>query len=332
MKIRKMCCVLMTAVVLFAFLGGLSLSMAYSGEGQSALTLKSSSDGPAKDIVSATAVKFADRMKQRTNGKIQIAHYSDGQLGKWQQVMESVQAGNIAIMYHPPTLRSYQTTNLPYLFRDLDHATKVMNGDIREEMSRKDLEKTGIYVFGWTYMGFRHCTFTKVPVRTPADMKGMKFRPPPFPLMMDIFKAIGARPTAVNFGELYLALRQGVVEGTEGPLDVLTTTNMWEVQKYLVLTGHCFTANFSHVNGKLWQSLTPETKKVWMDTSREVSEEARKEVIEREKEHLAFWRSKGITVIEPDVKAFQEATKDVWKGFLTEPGEKEIYEKIHAVR
>jgi TRAP-type transport system periplasmic protein len=331
MKIRKAGCLLMGAALLFVFMGSLSLAMGYSGEGQTGLVLKSSSDGPAKDIVSVTAVKFADRMKQRTNGKIQITHYSDGQLGRWQQVMESVQAGNIALMYHPPTLRTYQITNLPYLFRDLDHATKVLNGSIREEMSQRDL-KTGVYVFGWTYMGFRHCTFTKVPVRTPDDMKGMKFRPPPIPVMMDIFKAVGARPTAVNFGELYLALRQGVVEGTEGPLDVLTTTNMWEIQKYLVLTGHCFTANFSHVNAKLWQSLTPETRKVWEETWREVSEEARKEVIEREKEQMAFWRSKGITIIEPDVKPFREATKDVWKTFLTEPGEKELYEKIVAVR
>jgi len=332
MKSQKTCFLGVSILFLFALIWQSSLTVAYTGEGQSVLTLKSGSDGPAKDIVNISAVRFAERMKQRTNGKIQITHYSDGQLGRWQQVLESVQAGNVAIFYHPPTFRSYQITQLPYLFRDLDHAAKVMNSDVREELSNRELEKTGIYIFGWLYMGFRHCTFTKAAVRTPADMKGLKFRPPPMPLMMDIFKAIGARPTPVNFGELYLALRQGVVEGTEGPLDVLTTTNMWEVQKYLVLTGHTFTANFPHMNGKLWQSLTPETRKVWIDTWKEISEEAKKEVIDKEKEYLLLWKSKGVTVIEPDVEAFREATKDVWKDFLTEPGEREIYERIKTTR
>jgi TRAP-type transport system periplasmic protein len=332
MENQKMYRVLIGLLVFSVLIWTPALLMAYTGEGQATLTLKSGSDGPAKDIVNITAVRFADKIKQRTNGKIQIAHYSDGQLGRWQQVLESVQAGNTAIFYHPPVFRSQQITQLPYLFRNLDHAVNVLNGNIGDELSKREIEKTGVYIFGSVYMGFRQCTFTKVAVRTPADMKGMKFRPPPMPLMMDIFKAMGARPTPVNFGELYLALRQGVVEGTEGPLDVLTTTNMWEVQKYLVLTGHSFTANFAHMNGKLWQSLTPETQKVWIDTWKEVSEEARKEVVDKEREYLSFWKSKGVNVIEPDLKPFKDSTKDVWKGFLTEPGEKEIYEKIQAVR
>jgi TRAP-type C4-dicarboxylate transport system substrate-binding protein len=150
--------------------------------------------------------------------------------------------------------------------------------------------------------------------------------------MVELFKALGTRPTPIPFGELYLALRQGVVDGAEGTIDILTQINLWEVQKYLVLTGHSFIASYVHLNEKTWQSLTPETRKVWMDTWREVAEEAKKELLNKEQEQISLWKSKGVTVIEPDVEAFREATKDVWNNFLTEPWEREAYEKIKAVR
>jgi TRAP-type C4-dicarboxylate transport system substrate-binding protein len=143
---------------------------------------------------------------------------------------------------------------------------------------------------------------------------------------------MGAQPTPTPFGELYLALRQGVVDGAEGTIDILTNINLWEVQKYLVLTGHSFIANHAHMNGKIWESLTPETRKVWMETWREVAEETKKETLDKDQEKISLWKSKGVTVIEPDVEAFREATKDVWKNFLTEPWEREAYGKIKAIR
>jgi len=324
---------LVSILFLSLLIGGPSLSMAaYSGEGQQTLILKSGNEGATRDLTSQAGIKFAERMKQRTNGKIQITHFPEGQLGKWSQMLESVKTGSMAILYNPPTSKSFYIFDLPYLFRDVNHVTKVMDGEIMEEFSKREFEKTGIYFFGWSYMGFRHSTFGKVSVRTPADMKGMKFRSPPHPIMLEIFKAMGARPTPIPFGELYLALRQGVVDGAEGTIDILTNINLFEVQKYLVLTGHSFIANHAHLNANVWRSLTPETRKVWIDTWREVAEETKKETLNKEQEQISLWKSKGVTVIEPDVEAFREATKDVWKGFLTEPWEREVYEKIKATR
>jgi len=333
MEGQKRYSILMSILFLFVLIGTPSLSMAaYSGEGQQTLVLKSGNEGASRDLTSQAGTKFAERMKQRTNGKIQITHYPEGQLGKWQQMLESIKTGSMAILYNPPASKSFYIFDMPYLFRDPNHVTKVMDGEIMEEFSKRELEKSGIYVFGWSYMGFRQCTFGKVPVRTPADMKGMKFRSPPHPIMVEIFKAMGARPTPTPFGELYLALRQGVVDGADGTIDILTNINLYEVQKYLVLTGHSFIANHAHMNGKIWEGLTPETRKVWMETWREVAEETKKETLDKDQEKISLWKSKGVTVIEPDVEAFREATKDVWTNFLTEPWEREAYEKIKAVR
>jgi TRAP-type transport system periplasmic protein len=333
MTIRKICCFLTNALFLCVLIGGPCLCMAYSGEGQKALILKIGAEIPAIDPVSQAPIRFAERMKQRTNGKIQMTYFADSQLGKWQQMLESVKTGSLAMMYSPAGgAKEFYVTMLPYLFRDLDHAVKVMDGEIREGWARKHLEKTGIYIFGWEFSGWHSVFFTKTPVRTPADMKGMKFRVPQDKVFIETFQAIGARPTPIPFGELYLALRQGVAEGLAVPTAPIVALKFWEVLKYAALTRHMISAHLMHLNGDVWKSLTPETQKLWMDTWKEVTGEVRKTMLDAEREDVALLKSKGITFSDPDVEAFREATKDVWKKMLSEPAEIEAYEKIKAAR
>jgi TRAP-type transport system periplasmic protein len=333
MKKEIVRCMPTIIVLVLLLLGGPGLATGYTGEGQKSLVLKSGSEGPANELGTQSAVRFAELMKQRTNGKIQITHYSDSQLGKWQQMLESVKTGSLGIVYTPAGgSEDFYMMLYPYVFRDTDHAMKVLNGSIREEWSKKHMGKTGIYIFGGLNAGFQHCIFGKVAVRTPADMKGMKFRVPQDRVFVETFAAIGARPTPIPLGELYLALRQGVADGAAGLLDVLINFNMYDVAKYLVLTNHMFQPLWAHTNGELWQSLTPETQKVWMDTWKEVAAWAGKEVNDRETKNIALWKSKGGTVIEPDMTAFREATKDVWKKLAAKPEEREMYERIQAVR
>lgn len=320
-------------ILFFVSVGWVSTGMAaYSGEGQKELVLKSGNEGPVNEIGTQAAIKFAEDIKQRTNGKIQITHFSDSQLGKWQQMLEAVKTGSIAMMYSPAGgSKDFYITQMPYLFRDKEHIMKVLEGPIREEWSKKHLEKSGIYIFGGLDAGFRQCMFGKVPVRTPADMKGLKFRVPQDPHFIELFTALGARPTPIPFGELFLALRQGVVDGVDSHLEMIIQTKMWEVQKYLVLTGHMATILWAHLSGDIWRGLTPETRKVWMETWRDVCEWAKTEMAAREKNYFSLWESNGGTVIEPDINAFKEAAKDVWKKVLKEPEEIEVYQKIIAL-
>ncbi|HEX2964246.1 MAG TPA: TRAP transporter substrate-binding protein [Syntrophorhabdaceae bacterium] len=310
-----------------------TVKAAYTGDGQKTLILKSGSEGPPNELGTQGAARFAELMKQRTNGKIQITHYPDSQLGKWQQMLESVKTGSLAIVYTPAGgSEDFYMMLYPYVFRDSEHAAKILQGSIREDWSKKHMEKTGIYIFGGLNAGFQHCIFAKAPVRTPADMKGMKFRVPQDKIFVETFQALGARPTPIALGELYLALRQGVADGAAGLLDVFINFNMYDVSKYLVLTGHMFQPLWAHMNGQLWQNLTPETKKVWLDAWKEVAAWAEKEGKDREAKNIALWKSKGGIIVEPDVKAFRESTKDVWKKLVTRPEEKEAYEKIQAVQ
>jgi TRAP-type C4-dicarboxylate transport system substrate-binding protein len=160
----------------------------------------------------------------------------------------------------------------------------------------------------------------------------MKFRVPQDKIFIETFEAIGARPTPIPFGELYLALRQGVADGLTVPTQPIVALKFWEVVKYGTLTHHMISAFLIHLNGDIWKSLTPETKKLWMDTWKEVTAEVNKLIMDKEREDVALLKSKGMVFTEPNIEAFRETTKDVWKKMLAEPAELEAYEKIKATR
>jgi tripartite ATP-independent transporter DctP family solute receptor len=329
-KTRYLVVAILCSIIL---IGGPSLLSAYTGEGQKALILKIGSEIPGNDPVSQAPMLFAERMTKRSNGKIQITYFPESQLGKWQQMLESVKAGSLAMAFTPAGgSKEFYVIQLPFLFRDLDHAAKVMDGEIREGWAQKHLEKTGIYIFGWQFGGWQSMFFSKIPVRTPVDMKGMKFRVPQDKIFIETFEAIGARPTPIPFGELYLALRQGVADGLTVPTQPIVALKFWEVVKYGTLTHHMISAFLIHLNGDVWKSLTPESKKLWMDTWKEVTAEVNKVIMDKEREDVALLKSKGMVFTEPNIEAFRETTKDVWKKMLTEPAEFEAYEKIKAAR
>lgn len=325
--------ILICPLILFGLSAGSSQPMAYTGEGQKTLILRSGSEGQFTDAMSLAGFRFAERMKQKTNGKIQITHYAASQLGTWRQMLESIKGGAMAMMVSGVTGSPiYDAINLPYLFRDLDHVDKVTSSPIGAELAHKLVEKTGIRIFGWVYRGYRHCTFTKVAVRTPADMKGMKFRVPETPVYLETWRAVGARPTPMAWAEVYTGLQQGTIDGQENPFDIIISASLFEVQAYLVLTGHVFPPGWGQMSEKVWQDLTLETQKVWIETWNEVSREVREELLKLEVKYLETWKAKGGVIIEPNLAAFREATKDVWKKFAPKAWGEGVYEKIQAMR
>lgn len=330
-------CVVIVLICSFFFVNLLvvgSQAMAYTGEGQKTLILKSGSEDPHNAGMGLAGMLFAERISPRTNGKIQVTHYPGSQLGSSRQMNEGVKAGALAFVISGmggwnPIL---DTISLPYLFRDLDHADKVINGPLWEEQNRKLLEKTGIRTCGWVFRGLRNCTFGKVAVRTAADMKGIKIRVPESAVNLETWRAVGARPTPMAIAEVYTSLQQGAIDGQENPTDLIIKNSFFEVQKYLVLTGHVNPPGWVQMNDKVWQELTPETKKEWMAVWNEVSMELRQQFLAQESSNQALWKAKGGEVIVPDVASFREAMKDVWKKFAPKAWGEGFYERIQATR
>lgn len=186
--------------------------------------------------------EFARLVKERSNGRIVIEVYPGSQLGQEKAVIEQVQFGAIDITRvsvspvaaFVPKLNAFQ---MPYLYRDEAHMWNVLNGDIGKDLLAS-LEPFGFIGLGWFEGGSRNFYNSKRPVKTPADLKGLKIRVQESELMMGLVSAFGAVPTPMAYGEVYSALQTGVVDGAENNWASYFSTSHYEVAKYFTLDEH----------------------------------------------------------------------------------------------
>ncbi|MDR7533644.1 MAG: DctP family TRAP transporter solute-binding subunit, partial [Armatimonadota bacterium] len=208
--------------------------------------------------------RVARRVAEATQGRVTIQVFPAGQLGSTRDQIENVILGTqhmttegaAAISQFVPALGVIEA---PYIWRDVAHLAKVMEGPVGQELSRQLVEKAGIRVLGTTYYGVRHLTTSTKPVRTVADMREFKLRVPENDVFLAMARAWGAKPTPMAFGELYLALKLGVVDGQENPLPTIDSGKFYEVQKYLVLTGHILTPRLVLINERSFRTLLSAT-------------------------------------------------------------------------
>jgi tripartite ATP-independent transporter DctP family solute receptor len=279
--------------------------------------------------------KTAEIVAQRTNNRIQIQVFPSAQLGTGKDMIEAVVFGSQALVTEGAAMFSQWAPRLsimeaPYIFRDVDHMYKVMKGPIGQEMQEELVAKRGLRSLGVLYYGVRHLTANKE-VHTPADVKGMKLRVPEVPLYLEMARAWGANPTPMAFAELYLALKQGTVDAEENPIPTINSGKFYEVQKYLILTGHIMVPQFHAISDKLWKSLSPADQKILQEAVDEGIAYSNAQVIAQEKSLLETFKQKGMTVITPDVEAFRQASMTAIPK-LEERWGKGLYEKITAVR
>ena len=200
------------------------------------------------DVVGGThpSVQMIDRIaadaKAKSNGRIVIQSFPGGQLGGSRDMIDAVANGAQQVVTEGAAnfgawVPSISVVEAPYVWRDAAHLQKAMNGPIGEEFNQTLVKARGMRILGTTYYGTRHITTTSKEVRGPADMVGFKLRVPENDVFKAMAEAWGAKPTPMNFGELYLALKQNVVDGQENPLPTIKSGKFDEVQKYLVLSG-----------------------------------------------------------------------------------------------
>ena len=266
-------------------------------------------------------VKMAEIVAQRSNGALKIAIFGDGQLGTEQESIEGVQLGTIDMFMGSagsvgrflPRLEAFAS---PYVWRDNAHMLAVARGPIGEELSSELRQKAGIRILdgGWIF-GQRHLTTKQTDVKKPADMAKLKIRVQPTGIYLDTIKAMGGNPTPMDFKEVYTSMQTGVIDGQENPLNVIATRAFYEVQGYLVLTGHITQNQVVLVSEKTFQSLTPADRQLLTAAAREAGDFQNQVLVSDEKGQLELVRSKGMKVIEPDVASFRAATADVYKKF-----------------
>jgi TRAP-type transport system periplasmic protein len=210
----------------------------------------------------------------------------------------------------PAWVPELQVFGLPFVIRDRAHVYKVLDGPIGKELEAK-LEAQGLHVLGWWELGFRNMTTKAKPIRVPDDVKGLKIRVQEAKVWLGFIRALGAIPTPIPFGELYSALQQGVVDGQENPIVTITSMKFYEVQKFVGLTEHTYTALPVLASKKWWDGLKPDQQKIIAESVKASVAEQRKTVSAQVDEGVKFLKAQGVTLTEVDKGKFIEATRDV---------------------
>lgn len=326
-------------VVLWGVLAVLVIGLTYSGPAgaQQPIVIKLGNVQEVGQTVQTGLKKFADLVAERTNNQIQVQIFPASQLGTEQEILEGVQLGTVH-MFEGSTgsvgrfLPELEAFAAPYIWRDVDHMLKTVRGPIGASLGDRLVKSKGMRILdlGWLF-GYRYLTTKSKAINRPEDLKGMKIRVQPTAIYLETIRAMGANPTPMDWKEVYLGLQSGVIDGQENPPTVIYNANLFEVQKYVMLTGHIMQNQAIVINEKFFQSLSPAFQKTLTDAAIEAGNFQNDLVLKQEQVDLDRLKEKGMTIVQPDVKAFREATKDVYKKFA-EKWETHFYERIQEVR
>jgi len=288
----------------------------------------------AQGIYARYEAKFAKLLEERTGGAVKIALFAGGALGGEKDVMEGMRMGSVHISLIGLTLMPFLDVIWgPYVFRDNGHARKVLNGGIGQGWKERVLkESAGLRLIDYVYFGPRQLTTKNTPGRTPAELKGLKIRVMEAPIYIATWKALGASPVPMAWPEVFTGLQQGTIDAQENPLELIVSTSLFEVQKYVALTSHVRPYRFLLMNDAAFSKMSKDQQKIFQDTWKEIEREIEQEYISSDQKYLDLLKSKGMTVVQPDLNAYREATKDVWKQFMPKAWGEGVYEKVQAVK
>ena len=257
------------------------------------------------------SVWAAGEINKRTNGRYQIDVYPASQLGKETDINQGLSLGSVDMIISGSSFaaKSYPpigVTYYPYTFRDADHLLAYTKSDVFKELAKGYEDKSGHHIVAVTYYGVRHTSSNK-PIKTCADMKGLKIRVPDVPAYLAMPRACGANTAPIAFAEVYLALQNGTVDAQENPLTTIEAKKFYEVQKYIILTGHIVDSLATQIAPHVWTKLSDQEKKIFTDVTQEAAAHATAEIQKREGELADEFRKKGLTVTAVDKKSFQDA-------------------------
>lgn len=298
------------------------------------VTLKLGHTGAPNHHYHITCEQFAEAVKKKSNGEIDIKIFPSDQLGNQRQLVEGAQLGTVDMVLTSDSqlssfIDAFGALNLPFLFRDMDHIAKAMDGEIGDYFS-KESEKKGIVILGYWENGFRHVSNSKRPIEKVEDLKGLKLRTPNSQVSLASFRAMGALPTPMSFGEVYSALQLGTVDGQENPIAHILTQKWYEVQKYFSLTNHQHNVEPLCMSKIIFDSLQPEYKKILLETGKEFAPVSRKMVVDDEDKQLEELKTKITVNAVEDKKPFLDACKAVYDEARTKYGA--IVDQILAVK
>lgn len=239
-------------------------------------------------------------------------------LGGDQIVLQKLKLGTVD-MSIPSTVMSsvvdaFGLFEMPYLVEDRDHMRRIVDQVFWSDLAPL-AESKGYKVLAVWENGFRHVTNNIRPIVTPADLRGIKIRTPKSPWRMTLFRTFGANPTPLPFADVFMALQTGVVDGQENPLTNVVTAKLYEVQKYLSLTGHVYSPAYLTVGLEHWSELPQDVREIVEQTASEITAFVLERAEQLDANLLGELRRQGIEINEPDRRGFHDLSRAVYNEF-----------------
>ncbi|MGS2761043.1 TRAP transporter substrate-binding protein [Sinomicrobium sp. M5D2P9] len=276
---------------------------------------------------------MAKKLAEKSDGSMQIKIYPSQQLGTERECLELLQIGSlgmtkVSVGVLENFVSDYKLFGLPFLFRDKAHSHKVLDGEIGKQLldASVQVRLKGVAFYDAGSRSF----YTKKPVHTPEDLKGLKLRVMESQTAIDMVRNLGGSPTPISWGELYTALQQGIVDGAENNLPSFYLSHHYEVCKYYIVDEHTNLPDMLLISTAIWDSLSDQEKKWLEEAARESVVYERKIWEEAENHALEEIKKAGVEVIYPDKEPFREKVSIMYENFKKDEHLKEIIEAIQA--
>ncbi len=282
------------------------------------------------------ATVLCDEIEKGTAGRYKCQQFPAAALGGEREMIEAVQLGTQDLVNTSTGplgnfVPEAKIFDIPFLFRDYDHARKVMDGKIGQDVLMA-MRSKGLIGLAWGENGFRHMTNNKRPIVQASDASGLKVRTMENKVHMAGYKTFGILPTPMAFPELFTALQQGTVDGQENPIPVILASKFSQVQKHLSMTGHVYSPAVFILSPNVWSKLSDADKKVFTDAGVKAAAAQRKRVNDDEASGIAQLKKDGMQVVEQvNGESFRKAVAPAYAEFAKEFGADKIA-AIQAVR
>ncbi|MDV2582173.1 DctP family TRAP transporter solute-binding subunit [Alkalibacillus haloalkaliphilus] len=294
--------------------GGDGEAVTASGESVDVQLGHALSEGtPAADLIN----EMAENVYEETEGRVNIDVYPNSQLGSETEMLEQIQLGSMeagAIMVGSMQALDMRMAieDLPYMWKDIDHARAAYDGEFGDYLSDV-MSEQGMEQVSYLEWGFRHITNNERPIVEPEDLEGLSIRVAETRLRVDAFEQLGALPTVMAFSEVYGALQQGTLDAQENPLANIVAPNFDEVQEYLSLTGHFYNTVMMVFDDETWGQISEEDQEFILAEGERISKEVREVNDETEEDYLQELIDSGMEVnTEVNTEAFREAMLPVY--------------------
>ncbi len=261
--------------------------------------------------------KFKEIIEARSNGAVEVQIFPNAQLGSEEEVNQMIKMGTVAVNTASTGglagfVPEIELFNLPFIFRDLDHFYKVVDGPVGKRIGKSIEDRLNCVFLGWWYSGIRNAWNNKVVIKSPTDLKGLKIRTMGSPIFVDTWNALGAQATPMAFGELYTGLQQGVVDGAECDMVDLWVEKFYEVTKYVSFTKHMFLANVLIMSKKHYDKFSPALQTAIWEAAEAAKMAERKALEDMTNSLQSQLEAKGLKFYDVDLKPFMNGVKGVY--------------------